>query len=155
MALAHDARRILGITDDRVAACHHAVVGGFEAAVLVVNTMVGRYEAALGSAGRNERAPGRRPASRVDEADAALANEARKPQDIEQHQAGVFRFGGEADQFAPDIGQFLFEPAAGGYDERKAAAQRYGFGDFDGCPLGAAGGKLRDDLQNDRPRVSI
>ncbi len=155
VALAHDARRVLGIADDRIAARHHAVVVGFEAAVLVINTMVGRYEAALGSAGRKERAPGRRSASRVDEAHAALANEARKPQDIEQHQAGVFRFGGKADQFTPDIGQFLFEPAAGGYDKRKAATEGYGFGDFNGCPLGAAGGKLRDDLQNDRPRVSI
>ena len=140
VTLAHDARRILGIADDGVAACHHAVVVGFEAAVLVINAMVGRYKAALGSASRSERAPGGRPAPRVDEADAALANEARKPQDIEQHQAGVFRFGGEADQFAPDIGQLLFEPAAGGYDKRKAATKRYGFGDFDCCPLGAPGG---------------
>ena len=139
VTLAHDARRILRIADDGVAARHHAVVVGFEAAVLVINAVVGRYEAPLGSAGRNKCTPGRRPASSVDKADAALPNEARKPQDIEQHQARVLRSGGEADQFAPDIGQLLFEPAAGGYDKREPATKGYGFGDFDCCPLSAPG----------------
>ncbi len=155
VTLAHDACGVLGIADHGVASRHHAVVGGFESAALIVDAVIGRYEAALGSAGGGERTPCRRAASRVNEADAALADEARKPQHVEQHQARVFRAGGESDQLSPDIGQLLFEPAARGNDEREPAAKRHGFGHFDCCPLSAAGGKLRDDLQNDGPRVSI
>src|SRR5208337_1666596 len=155
VTLAHDACRVLGIADDRVAARHHAAVGGLQTAALIVDAVVGRYEAPLGSAGGNEGAPGRRPASRVNEAHAALADESRKPQGIEQHQARILRFGGESNQLASYIGQCLFEPAATGYDERETAAKGYGFGDFNCCPLGSAGGKLRDDLQYDRPRISI
>jgi hypothetical protein len=91
----------------------------------------------------------------MNEADAPLADESRKPQGIEQHQARILRFGGKSDQLAPYIGELLFEPAATGYDERETSTKGYGFGDFDCCPLGSPGGKLRDDLQYDRPRISI
>ena len=53
------------------------------------------------------------------------------------------------------VGQFLFKPASGADHKRQPPAQGHGFGDFDCGPLSASGRKLRNDLQNDRPRVSI
>ncbi len=89
------------------------------------------------------------------EAHAALADDPREPQRIEKHDARVLRLRREADQLAAHIGQLFFKPAARRDHKREPAAQRDRLGDLDGRPLRAAGGKLGDDLQNDRPRASI
>ncbi len=155
VTLAHDSRGVLRVTDDGVAARHHAIVVRLESAALIVDAMVGGHEAALRSPGGDQRAPGRCATSSMHEADAPLPDDARKPQGIEHHQTGVFRSGGEADQFAACIGQLFLHSSAGRHNKGQSSAKCYRFGDFDRRPLGSPGRKLGDDLQNDRPRISI
>ena len=111
MPVANDTRRVVRVADHRVAARHDAVVKGLERAALVIDAVVGRHEAALRSLGGEKRAPSRRPASRVNDTDAALPDDARQPQRVEHNHRGVFRLGRKPDQFpAPSASSFSSLP---------------------------------------------
>ena len=140
-------RGVVRIGDHAVAAAHNAVVDTLHGTRVAVGAVIGGDEGSSRPARGDERAPGRRPASGMDEIDAAFLDQLREPARIGENGERVLARDGKRNDLAAGIGDGGCQSASFGGNESRGACARKRLRDLDGRLLAASGIEARHDLQ--------